>query len=211
MAGSPEPVRQPQPLYVYAPIKKLDGIEPDRTKPALPVPILPPAETPNQSDAKDNIGFTATAIPRDLALLDTEPGPVSTVGMDVYGTRLIPQLQLSEPSTAPPEPPPGEPDVTPKPVIGGHLKPAELIRQTLPTYPPLARTARVQGVVLLEGTVNVSGSVENIRIVEGHPLLVDEAVKAVKKWKYRPAILNGQPTPCPVTVTVRFILKDSGE
>jgi protein TonB len=118
---------------------------------------------------------------------------------------------LAESTLPPPEPPPGEPDIKPPPVIGGRLEPAELIKQTLPTYPALARTARVEGVVVLEGTVSVSGNIVDIHVVDGHPLLVDEALKTVKKWKYRPAILNGQPTPSPVTVTVRFILKYSGQ
>jgi protein TonB len=156
-----------------------------------------------------------TSIPSDIAALrDAEPGPVPSVGSSLFGSRTIPRLPLLESlpqPPQPPEPPPGEPDVKPAPVIGGRLQPAELIRQTLPVYPPLARTARVQGIVLLEGTVNVNGAVENLRVVEGHPLLVGEALRAVKKWKYRPAVLNGQPVSCSVTITVRFILKGTGQ
>jgi protein TonB len=137
--------------------------------------------------------------------------PEPVVGMAVARTRTIPPSILAESPLPPPEPPPGEPDIKPPPVIGGHLEPAELIKQTLPVYPPLARTARVEGVVVLEGTVNVNGSIENIHVVEGHAFLIDAALKAVKKWKYRPAILNGQPTPCPVTISVRFNLKYPGE
>jgi TonB family protein len=214
-AGSREPVREPQPVYIYGPTRNWDRIPSQHTKPVLPAQISSQTDAPNnqyQTASNDGSGFTATEIPSDfLALLHTEPGPAPPVSMRQYGTRTIPELQPPELSLPPPEPPPGEPDRKPPLVIGGHLKPAELIRQTQPTYPPLARTARVQGVVLLEGTVNASGIIENIHVVDGHPLLVDEAVKAVKKWKYRPAILNGEPTPCPVTITVRFILKDSGE
>jgi len=169
-------------------------------------------ELPRQTESNDTAGFTPTAVPSEfLALLDTQTGSAPAVGTALAGTRTIPPLTVAESSLPPPEPPPGEPDIKPPPVIGGRLDPAELIKQTVPLYPPLARSARVEGVVVLEGTVNVSGSVENIRVVEGHPLLIDEALRAVKKWKYRPAILNGQPTPSPVTIRVRFILKYPGE
>jgi TonB family protein len=210
-AGSPDPVRQPQPVYVYAPLRNSPRPPADRTKPALHL-----TETPHQTESKDSGGFTATAIPSEfLTLLATETGAGRDTVIPLSPTRTIPPLMLSElslpPPEPPPEPPPGEPDVKPPLVVGGHIEPAQLIKQTIPMYPPLARTARVEGVVLLEGTVNVSGSIENIHVIDGHPFLIGEAVKAVKKWKYRPAILNGQPTPSPVTITVRFILKYPGE
>jgi periplasmic protein TonB len=204
-AGSEEPVRKPQPLYTAI-----------RNRPHMPSEhtqrIAAVLEMPRQTESNDSAGFTPTAVPSEfLALLDTQTGSEPAVGTVLAGTRTIPPLALAESSLPPPEPPPGEPDIKPPPVIGGRLEPAELIKQTVPVYPPLARNARVEGVVLLEGTVNVSGSVQNIRVVEGHPLLIDEALRAVKKWKYRPAILNGQPTPSPVTIRVRFILKYPGE
>jgi len=58
--------------------------------------------------------------------------------------------------------------------------------------------------VVLEGTINVRGRVENIHVVSGHPMLVDAAVKALEKWKYAPAKLNGQIIPSPLRVQVRF-------
>jgi protein TonB len=106
----------------------------------------------------------------------------------------------------PPDPPPGEPDVPPPPVIGGRLEPAVLIKQTNPAYPELARTARVEGTVILEGTVSIKGNVETLTVVSGHPMLVDAAIDAVRRWKYRPAKLNGQLIPCPIKIQVRFKL-----
>jgi len=200
-AGSEEPVRKPQPLYT--PIRNTPDTLSEQTRRIAPV-----IESPRQTESNETAGFTPTAVPSEfLALLDTQTGSAPAVGTALAGTRTIPSLTVAESSLPPPEPPPGEPDIKPPPVIGGRLDPAELIKQTVPLYPPLARSARVEGVVVLEGTVNVSGSVENIRVIEGHPLLIDEAFRAVKKWKYRPAILNGQPTPSPVTIRVRFILK----
>ena len=204
-AGSGEPVRKPE--LLYTPIRNTPDTLSEQTQRIAPV-----LELPRQTESNDTAGFTPTAVPSEfLALLDTQTGSEPAVGTALAGTRTIPPLTLAESSLPPPEPPPGEPDIKPPPVIGGRLDPAELIKQTVPLYPTLARSARVEGVVVLEGTVNVSGSVENLRVVEGHPLLIDEALRAVKKWKYRPAILNGQPTPSPVTIRVRFILKYPGE
>jgi TonB family protein len=204
-AGSPEPVRKPQPVYVPIRVRNLLRTLSERTQTKRPV-----IEAPRQRESNDT--FTPSSVPSEfLALSEIKPTSAPVAGLALAGTRTIAPLMLAESMLPPPEPPPGEPDIKPPPVIGGRLEPAELIKQTLPTYPALARTARVEGVVVLEGTVSVSGNIVDIHVVDGHPLLVDEALKTVKKWKYRPAILNGQPTPSPVTVTVRFILKYSGQ
>jgi protein TonB len=166
-----------------------------------------------QTEEDDHAGYTPTAIPADLlALLESDIAMEPALGAAPAGTRTVPPLIPSHEASlpVPPEPPPGEPDVQPPPVIGGRLEPAVLIDQTKPVYPALAKTARVEGTVVLEGTVNVRGKVENLRVVSGHPMLVDAAIHAVKKWKYRPAKLNGQIIPCPVTVNVRFILQYPG-
>ena len=62
----------------------------------------------------------------------------------------------------------------------------------------------------MEGTVNEQGRVVDIHVVTGHPMLRDAAIRAVAKWKYRPAKLNGQVVSCPVHVEVRFTLRYPG-
>jgi len=164
-------------------------------------------DSPRQTEFTESTGSTPTAVRSEyLTLFDPSAGLEPAVGLALAGTRTIQPLRPAESSLPPPEPPPGEPDIVPPPVIGGRLEPAELIKQTVPTYPPMARQARVEGIVVLEGTIGVNGSVADLHVVEGHPLLVNEALRAVKKWKYRPAILNGKPTPSPVTINVRFNL-----
>ena len=81
-----------------------------------------------------------------------------------------------------------------------------LIHKVSPDYPPLARQARVQGTVLLEATIAADGTIENLRVVSGHPMLVSSAVNAVKQWRYRPYLLNGQPVEVQTTVEVHFNL-----
>lgn len=84
-----------------------------------------------------------------------------------------------------------------------------VIRKVNPTYPQIAKTARVQGQVVLQAEISKDGSIENLRVLSGHPLLTQAALDAVKQWKYRPYILNGEPVPVETTVTVIFSLAGS--
>lgn len=81
-----------------------------------------------------------------------------------------------------------------------------MIRQVKPPYPPLAKQARIQGTVVLEAIINKQGSVENLRVLTGHPLLIQSALDAVKQWKYKPTLLNGEPVEVVTQVTVNFNL-----
>jgi periplasmic protein TonB len=73
-----------------------------------------------------------------------------------------------------------------------------------PAYPPLAREARIQGVVVLTAIINKDGNIENLQLVSGHPMLAPAAIDAVKHWRYKPFLLNGQPVEVETTVTVNF-------
>jgi protein TonB len=81
-----------------------------------------------------------------------------------------------------------------------------LIHRVEPTYPSLARAARVQGEVVLSAIINTSGEITNLQLVSGHPMLVPEAIAAVKQWRYKPYLLNGQPVEVETTITVIFTL-----
>jgi protein TonB len=111
----------------------------------------------------------------------------------------------------PSEPPPGSLDVRPPIVVDTHVEPAKLVERTKPAYPRLARTARIEGIVVLEGTVNVNGRIDNLHAVSGHPMLLEAAIKAVEKWKYSPAKVNGHFVPQPVRIEVRFRLEYPNE
>jgi len=81
-----------------------------------------------------------------------------------------------------------------------------LIRKVQPTYPPLARQARIQGSVLLAAEISKDGSIENLHLISGHPMLAPAAIEAVKQWKYKPYILNGEPVEVETQITVNFTL-----
>jgi protein TonB len=81
-----------------------------------------------------------------------------------------------------------------------------LVRRIQPVYPPLARQARIQGSVLLQAEISKDGSIQNLRLISGHPMLAPSAIEAVKQWKYRPYILNGEPVEVETQITVNFTL-----
>jgi protein TonB len=81
-----------------------------------------------------------------------------------------------------------------------------LIHRVQPVYPPIARQARVSGTVVLQAVISREGSIENLQVVSGHPMLVRAAIDAVRQWRYRPYILNGDPLEVDTQVTVNFVL-----
>jgi periplasmic protein TonB len=81
------------------------------------------------------------------------------------------------------------------------------IKDVTPTYPPLARAARVQGSVVLAALIGKDGTIQNLRVISSaSPLLIQSALDAVKQWRYRPYLLNGEPVEVDTTITVNFTL-----
>ena len=81
-----------------------------------------------------------------------------------------------------------------------------LIKKVQPNYPPLARQARIQGTVLLQAEISKDGTIENLRLISGHPMLAPAAIEAVKQWRYKPYMLNGEPVAVETQVQVNFTL-----
>jgi len=81
-----------------------------------------------------------------------------------------------------------------------------LIHQVKPSYPPLARQARIQGTVVLQAVIGKDGNIQNLKVVSGHPMLAPAALEAVKQWKYKPYYLNGEPVEVDTTINVNFTL-----
>jgi len=88
-----------------------------------------------------------------------------------------------------------------------HLDPGMLIKQVQPTYPRPAVAARIEGTVLLAAVVDMQGRITQLHALSGHPLLVPAAIEAVKQWRYRPYILNGNPVEVETQVSVIFTLQ----
>lgn len=81
-----------------------------------------------------------------------------------------------------------------------------LVKRVQPAYPPLARQARIQGTVVLQAQISKAGDIENLQLISGHPMLAPAAIEAVKQWKYRPYLLNGEPVEVETQVQVNFTL-----
>src|SRR5882672_10634043 len=88
--------------------------------------------------------------------------------------------------------------------IGGSVKPPRLLSGPAPVYPILARQSRVQGIVVIEAIIDEHGNVVQEKLVSGHPLLVQAAMKAVSQRKYEATVLDGEPTPVDLRVEVTF-------
>jgi len=128
--------------------------------------------------------------------------PGGVVGGVVGG--LLSEIPPPPPAAAPP-PPPRAPLR-----VGGQIKPPELTHRVEPIYPEIAVNARVRGTVILEAQVDKEGHVVALTVLRsGNPLLDGAAIAAVKQWRYRPLILNGQPEQFVLTVVLTFNLQDS--
>jgi len=81
-----------------------------------------------------------------------------------------------------------------------------LIKKVQPTYPPLARQARIQGQVVLHAEISKEGTIQNLQLISGHAMLAPAAIEAVKQWRYKPYLLNGEPVAVETEVIVNFSL-----
>ena len=168
--------------------------------------------------------FQPPAVPARIAMLQEEPAAVAgadtgpCAGCVVGGVGgpgpVSPVIAgLATPIALPPPPPavkpvpPKEPPPRPSPVIrGGDVQAALLIRAPQPVYPPLARAARISGIVHLAALIGADGRMLDLRATSGHPLLAHAALEAVKQWVYRPTLLNGIPVEVVTEITVTFKL-----
>ncbi len=135
------------------------------------------------------------------------PGGSGTPGIPGIGDRWGIPGGVGEPGSAPPPPPPPPPARREPIKISHGVEGARLIHRVDPDYPEIARLARVQGPVVLQATIDEEGRITNLRVVRGNPLLIEEALSAVRQWRYSPTLLNGEPVPVITTVTVIFKLK----
>ncbi len=81
-----------------------------------------------------------------------------------------------------------------------------LVKKVQPNYPPLAKQARIQGVVMLQAEISKDGAIQNLRVLSGHPMLAPAALEAVKQWRYKPYFLNGEPVEVETQIQVTFSL-----
>jgi len=104
---------------------------------------------------------------------------------------------------------PARPVTAAPPLRISHMSEGDVVRKILPVYPPLARSARIQGQVVLQAVISKQGVIENLKLMSGHPMLVPAAIEAVRQWRYRPYVLNNEPVEVETQITVNFSLGGS--
>ena len=90
--------------------------------------------------------------------------------------------------------------------VGANVQQANLLRQVTPEYPQEARESGIQGTVRFTATISPEGDIQALQLESGHPLLVTNAMNAVKQWRYKPTLLNGNPVTVMTTIDVNFTL-----
>jgi len=138
-----------------------------------------------------------------------ETGPPETLGGPIGDRGPIdnPFGGPGEPVAPPPAivAPPPQPKTPVRPTSSG-IKPPSRLAYVAPVYPVLARSTQVEGVVIIDATIDEQGQVVDARVLRSIPLLDEAAVSAVRRWKFSPTLLNGVPVPIVMTVTVNFQL-----
>lgn len=103
-------------------------------------------------------------------------------------------------------PPPPKPVAPARIRVGGNVQSAMLVRQVQPIYPQIARTAHISGTVVLHAIIAKDGTIQELQYVSGPPLLMRAAMDAVREWRYKPTLLNGEPVEVDTTISVVFTL-----
>jgi len=184
--------------------------------PPQAVSAAPPKVEPRIQPLEPQSLVMPTEIPKEISRIIDEPAAPAGVAGGVPGgvpggvvSGILGQiLSSSKPLTPPPPPAPPPPPPTVAPAapirVGGVVREPRIVKLVPPVYPVLAAKARVAGMVVLEAVVTAEGDVDEIRVVSGHPLLVEAAIECVKQWKYEPTLLNGVPVAVILTAKVSF-------
>jgi protein TonB len=91
-------------------------------------------------------------------------------------------------------------------VLSGNVTSGLLIRKVQPSYPPLAKQARISGAVVLKAVIGKDSSIKDLQALSGHPMLVQAALDAVRQWRYKPYVVEGEPVEVDTQITVNFTL-----
>jgi periplasmic protein TonB len=164
----------------------------------------------NKRELVDSGLHVPTEIPRKTSMrpddLSASEGPPSMKDMVPGGApEGVPNAVITDiaRATLPPmlKPPPPQ-----KLRVSSGVAQGMLVYQLKPQYPRLAMQARIQGTVVLQAVIGKDGSVQDLRLVSGHPMLAPAAIEAVKQWRYRPYMLNGEPVEVDTQINVNFSL-----
>ncbi|MGC1450903.1 MAG: energy transducer TonB [Candidatus Sulfotelmatobacter sp.] len=210
-------------LVLLLPLLKTVGLPSGRVLPTpiswgTPPPSGPRVERQNtttivQSNLADNVLIAPRGVPAHVAQIEetiappqmsfNTPGVLGATGGG-SGDGIWKSLDDSLSHVAPlPAPAPAS---TVRPFRTSNILAGSLVNRVQPEYPYAAKMAHVQGQVVLYAIISREGTIENLHVVTGHPLLVRAAIEAVSRWRYRPYILNGEPVEVETQIMVNFTL-----
>jgi periplasmic protein TonB len=182
-APTPNPNEEPVAEQPSKPVKPLKAFQAEslgqRLRPAAPTD-MPDAPTVSAGDRA-----TTSAIP------------------GVNATAVAPAPFM--PAPAGPAPPAGTPAASSAGKSGGQIQQAVLIYRKDAEYPKIAKQTGAKGTVALTATIGKDGNIKSVKVISGHPMLTNAAAEAVKQWRYRPTLLNGQPVEAETQVLVNFL------
>ncbi len=210
-------------VLLLVPLWKTVGLPSVRV---LPTPVswgAPPAEAPRvhrqniptivQSNLADNVLVAPREIPNHVAQIEEAVAPPQVSfnapgvpGGTGDGSRDGVWRSFGDPSNRLVPLPVPAPVPTARPFRTSKMLAGSLVQRIQPEYPYPAKMAHVQGEVVLAAVISKEGTIENLRVVKGHPMLVRGAIEAVSRWRYRPYILNGEPVEVETQIIVNFTL-----
>ncbi len=186
--------------------------EPQRTTAFIVVrPELPPSVPPRvpRREVVSSVTTPVPLVPPAGVPPETIVEPVGQIGPDLgvplTGIPLGDVVSNGDP--IPPPPPPPAPPRPRDPVrVGGLIQPPMRLVYVDPIYPPIALSARREGLVILEALIAEDGTIRDVRVLRPEPLFEQAAITAVRHWRFSPTLLNGERVPIVMTVTVAFSL-----
>ncbi len=177
-----------------------------------PPPPPPPPPPPQvkivhvQAQMMNNQLMAPSKIPKNIDMVTQKEAPPSdygVAGMEGLGGSAVGAFGNAFGSG------PAVKVATPKKIsISGGVEAGLLIQRTMPVYPPIAKAARVQGTVVLQATISKEGRITDLHVISGPAMLQQSAMEAVRNWRYRPYLLNGEPVEVETTINVIYTLGD---
>ncbi len=175
-------------------------------RPAAPPRVFNPAVLVSPVVVPKEVAIINEALPAPMdAVTGGVPGGIPGMIGNGGGSGFL--------STALPPPPPPAKTVAPaapRPAVpsrisvGGDVQAALIVQQFVPVYPALARQGHIHGSVVLKAVIGADGKIKNLAVMSGHPLLVEAALNAVRRWIYKPTVLDGIPVEVDTEIEVRF-------
>jgi protein TonB len=194
---------------VIVPLLATDELPAPRTATEF-IGVVPPPQPPPPPPARVSTTHTVDQPRADAAPLTVPDGiepeviaaPLTDSAPVEGGIISFGDCNCAVAQTIPPPPP----SLAPVLRVGGNIRPPQKVTDVAPVYPAIARAAHVDGIVILEAVIGEDGGVRDVRVLRSIQLLDGAAVEAVRQWRFTPTLLNGEPVPVVMTITVAFRL-----